>query len=155
MLIITIILFLVGLAGTLLPFLPGPFLVWLGVFIYGWAEGFEVVDGAHILGQLTIMIVVFTVDWLSSFLGVKRAGGSRSALLGAALGLLVGLFILGPLGIIIGPLAGAFLVEFFSRGDIDAALRVGIGSLLGFLGGTLFKLIAVLTMIIWFFRVIL
>ncbi len=153
-LFLTITLFVLGLLGTLLPFLPGPFLIWLGVFVFGWAEGFVTVDVTHLVGQGILVGIVFAVDWVSSFIGVKRAGGSRASLAGAALGLPIGLVILGPLGFIIGPLAGAFLVEFFSRGDLGKALRISIGSLLGFLGGTLFKLIVGIVMIIWFFLVI-
>ncbi len=153
-LFITIILFILGLLGTLLPFLPGPLLIWLGVFIFGWADGFVSVDLTHLVGQGILVGIVFAVDWMSSFIGVKRAGGSRAALFGAAAGLPVGLIILGPLGIIIGPLAGAFLVEFISRRNLEKALRVSIGSLVGFLGGTFFKLVVGVVMIVWFFLVI-
>ena len=153
-LIITIILFILGLLGTLLPFLPGPLLIWLGVFIFAWADGFVTVDITHLVGQGILVGIVFAVDWVSSFIGVKRAGGSRAALIGAAAGLPVGLIILGPLGIIIGPLAGAFLIEFISRGDLEKAFRVSIGSLIGFLGGTFFKVVVGVVMIVWFFLVI-
>ncbi len=153
-LFVTIILFLLGLLGTLLPFLPGPVLIWLGVFVFGWGESFVSVDLNHLIGQGLLVGLVFIVDYISSFIGIKKAGGSRGALVGAFLGLPVGLVFLGPLGIIIGPLAGAFLVEIFSGKDFGKALRVSIGSLLGFLGGTFFKILVGVAMIVWFFLVI-
>lgn len=154
MIIVSIICFLLGLIGTLIPFLPGPILVWGGVFLYGWAEGFVNIGPSHLLGQGVLLGLIFLVDWVSSFIGVKKAGGSKYSLWGAVFGLIMGLFFLGPLGIIVGPPLGAFLIEFISRGDLEKALRISLGSLLGFLGGTVVKLIIELVMIVWFFMVI-
>ncbi len=70
---------------------------------------------------------------------------------GAVVGTILGIIFLGPLGIVIGPFAGAVIVEFFQKKDIKKSLQVGFGTLMGILGGTVLKIIMEIVMIVWFF----
>lgn len=154
-LILAVIFFLVGLAGTILPVLPGAPLILIGMVVYGLFAGFEHLSPYFFIGQSIATALTLVVDYAAGIWGVSRYGGSKAAVWGGAIGLLIGPFIfLGPLGIILGPFLGAFLGEMLVSQKTVQALRVGFGSLLGLIGSTLIKLFIEIVMIIWFFRTI-
>lgn len=153
-LVITVIFFIVGLLGTFLPALPGPLIIWAGMFIYGLFVGFENLTLGFYLAQALAVGVLFLIDYISVAIGTKRYGGSKYSIFGAVVGLVVGLIILGPLGIIIGPFLGAVLVELISGRPLENAFITGSGTLLGFFGGTVIKIIMEIAMIAWFFFII-
>ncbi len=150
-LIIAILLFIAGLVGTILPILPGSILIYGGMLLYGLMTGFAKLDLYFFLIQAVVLILTFLIDYWASVYGTKKFGGSKQASWGAIIGTIVGIFIFGPLGIIIGPFLGAVIGEFLRGGAIEQAVRVGVGTILGVLGGTVLKLIAELAMIIYFF----
>ena len=153
-LIIAFIFFVAGLAGTVLPVLPGAPLILLGMVIYGLFAGFVKFTWGFFIWQAIAVVLTFFIDYLASIWGIRRSRGSKAALWGSIIGLTGGIMVLGPAGIILGPFLGAFLGEFLVKQSFDRALQTGIGSLVGLLGGTVLKLIIELTMIIWFFMVI-
>ena len=154
-LITALILFVLGFLGTILPALPGPILIWAGMLGYGYFVNFENLSVSFYLSQALAVGLIYVVDYLSVVLGAKKYGGSRYAGWGAAAGTLVGLITLGPLGVIVGPFAGAVLVEILTGRTAQQAVKVGIGTIIGFLGGTFVKLLMEIVMIIWFFITIL
>lgn len=154
-LIIASIFFIAGMAGTILPVLPGAPLILIGMVIYGAFEHFTQLTWHFFLGQIILMLFVFGVDYLAGIWGVKKYGGSKAAVWGSVAGALFGLLLMGPLGIILGPFFGAVAGELLSQRSINQAVRSGVGTLVGFLGGALTKIILQSLMIIWFFNVIL
>lgn len=144
--IIAVILVLVGLAGTVLPALPGAPLVFLGLLIAAWADGFQKVGWfpLTLLGVLTAG--TFAVDFLATSLGAKRVGASYLAIGGAVVGTIVGLF-LGIPGLLLGPFVGAVVGEYIARRDLRQAGRVGLGTWLGLVLGTAAKLGLIFLMI--------
>lgn len=132
------LLMLVGLAGTVLPALPGIPLVFVGMVIAAWAGDFQYVGWGWlvVLGILTVLSL--GIDLLAGTMGAKRVGASRLALIGAVVGALVGLFF-GPLGLFAGPFLGALAGELINRRDLGHATRVGVGTWLGILLGTVLK----------------
>lgn len=154
-LIVASIIFLAGLAGTVLPILPGELLIFTGMLVYGFFVDFR--GGFNLLfflGQGMAVLLVFLVDYFAGIWGTKKFGGSKAAVLGSVAGVLLGVITLGPFGIIIGPFAGAFIGEFIYNHDLEIALKAGLGTLVGFMGGTMVKLLIEVTMIIWFFIVV-
>lgn len=142
------IFFLAGIIGSILPGLPGPPFVFIGVLIYGLVKGFSDIGWIIlvVLGGLTILSQV--LDYLASAYGAKKFGGSSWGIWGSLAGGLIGFFIFAVPGMILGLFAGAVLLELWKGGkDTRGALKVGGGSLLGFLGGTLVKVIFSLLMI--------
>jgi uncharacterized protein YqgC (DUF456 family) len=133
------LLIVVGIAGTVLPALPGVTLVFAGLVVGAWADGFTRVGGwtLALLGALTL--VSLAVDFAATALGARRVGATRYAVAGAALGTLAGLF-LGLPGLLIGPFAGAVAGEMLSHGEWRRATSAGLGTWLGLLFGTLAKL---------------
>ena len=158
--VLAILLMLIGLAGVILPALPGLPLVFTGMLVAAWADGFTRV-GAFALGVLGLLTAVsFLIDFWATAVGAKRVGASRLALVGAVLGTLVGLFF-GLPGLFAGPFIGAMVGELASRRDLGAAgignaTRVGFGTWMGIALGVALKLaLAVLMigifMLTWFF----
>ena len=139
-LVMGIIVMLVGIIGCFLPFLPGPPLCYVALllqqlrsdapftskFLWIWAG---------------VTVVVTVLDYIIPLYGTKRFGGSKYGIWGCTIGLIAG-FWLGPLGIIIGPFVGAFIGEILANSNSNQALKAAWGSFVGFLLGTLLKLIA-------------
>lgn len=133
------LLVLVGLAGTILPALPGTPLVFAGLLVAAWAEGFDKVGWITltILALLTIFSLV--IDVMATSMGAKRVGASWKAMLGAGLGTIVGLFF-GIPGLLLGPFIGAVLGEYIALRNWNQAGKVGFGTWLGLLFGTAAKI---------------
>jgi len=144
----TSIFFLAGLAGSIIPGMPGPPLVFAGALIYGLLTGFADVGWVILLVLGVLAALSQLLDYLASACGARKFGGSKWGVWGSVIGGLVGFFIFNIPGMIVGLFAGAFLMEWW-KGKKEAllALKVGGGSLLGFLGGTLMKVIFSLLMI--------
>jgi hypothetical protein len=153
-LIIAIALFTIGIMGTILPALPGAPLIWLGMFIYGLMVKFTNLPWTFYLGQGIAVLLIFLLDYLAGVWGVRYYGGSKTAAWGSILGGILGIFVFGPFGLIVGPFIGAVGGELYHRRPLEKAFRVGFGTLLGFLGGTALKITIELIMIIWFFTAI-
>jgi len=137
--VLAVALMLVGLAGVVLPAIPGIPLMFAGMLLAAWIEDFTRIGGLTlaVLGGLTLLTLI--IDFAAGALGAKRVGASPKAIVGAALGTLVGLFF-GLPGLLLGPFVGAVAGELAARGGVDQALRVGIASWVGFFFGTLLKI---------------
>jgi uncharacterized protein len=129
---------LLGIAGVVLPVLPGPALLALGAVLVAWAEGFTRVSGWTAAACVALALLIWAVDLAASMLGAKAFGASRWAVLGAALGLVVGLF-LGVPGILLGPAVGAIALEYARDPNFERAMKAGVGAFLGFVLGTAVK----------------
>lgn len=133
------LLILVGIAGTVLPALPGLPLVFAGMLLAAWAGNFEQVGWLMltVLGLLTL--VSLGVDFLATAMGAKRVGASKLALIGAMVGTFAGLFF-GPVGLFAGPFVGALAGELIHSRQLGQATKVGVGTWVGILVGTVLKL---------------
>jgi len=131
-------LIVVGLAGVVLPGLPGTMMIFAGLLLAAWADGFVRVGPGTIAALGILTIATYFVDIWTMTLGMKRLGTTRRAMFGAAIGALAGLFF-GLPGLIVGPFAGAVLGELTSHSDIRGAGRAGIAAWVGFLIGTVVK----------------
>ncbi len=139
--LLTICAIIVGILGTFVPVLPGIPLAFLAILLYGWYDGFEHISPTYliVLGIFTIISIV--VDQLSMILGMKVFKSDNRAIIGSAIGSIVGIFIWPPFGILIFCFLGAFIVEYYLYKDSTRAFRSSIGALVGFISGTLFKVI--------------
>jgi uncharacterized protein YqgC (DUF456 family) len=149
-LVLGIILMLVGLAGCILPFLPGPPICFLALLIQQLQTS-PPYTTEFLLIWAAITVVITGLDYVIPLYGTKRFGGTKFGMWGCAIGLVAG-FWLGPLGFIVGPFAGAFVGELIGNAKSDHALRAAVGSFIGFLTGTLLKLVACFVMGWYFIR---
>jgi uncharacterized protein YqgC (DUF456 family) len=146
LLIIAALLVLLGLAGTVLPVLPGVLLVFGGLFLAAWAHDFQRVGAVALTIIGVLGLLSFAADFVASLLGAKRVGASPLALVGAAVGGLVGIF-LGIPGIILGPFIGAVVGEYLARGRLVQAGKVGLGTWIGLLVAAVAKVVIAFLMI--------
>lgn len=137
--LLAILLIVVGLIGTVLPALPGTLLIFAGLCLGAYAEGFNEVGlwTLLVLGILTALS--YAIDFIATALGAKRTGASAKAFWGAALGSIVGVFF-GIPGLILGPFLGAVIGELIARRGFGDAARAGYGAWIGLMIGTVAKL---------------
>ena len=143
LLIIGFLLIIIGLAGSLLPVLPGPLASWVGLLLLYLTKTIST-DWIFLGVTFAIAILITIVDNFIPAIGTKKFGGSKFGVTGAIVGLVVGLFF-GPFGIVLGPFIGAFIGELLNDSkDVNKALKAAFGSFIGFLASTLLKFIAAL-----------
>lgn len=144
--LVALVLVVVGVAGAVLPMLPGVPMVFIGLWLGAWIDDYQRVGTVTlvVLGVLVVLSIV--IDFVASALGAKRVGASPLAVWGSLIGSIVGMFF-GLPGLLIGPFAGAVIGELLARPDLLKATHVGIATWLGLLFGTLAKLALSLTMV--------
>ena len=140
------LLVVVGIAGIALPALPGIPLVFLGLLLAAWADGFVHVGWPTLLVLALLTVLSFVVDILATVVGAKRVGASRKALWGTFVGSIAGLFFM-PIGLFLGPLVGALLGEYWHTRELGRSTRVGLSTWLGILLGLALKLALVVAML--------
>lgn len=135
-----------GIAGIVLPALPGIPLVFLGLLLAAWADGFVHV-GWPVLAVLAVLTVLsFVVDILATVVGAQRVGASRKALWGTFIGSIAGLFFM-PVGLFLGPLLGALLGEYWHSRELGRSTKVGLATWLGILLGMALKVALLVAML--------
>jgi uncharacterized protein YqgC (DUF456 family) len=129
-----------GILGGVLPVLPGPPLSYIGLLLLHFTEKYQFSTRFLIVWAIVTAVVYF-LDYIIPVWGTKRFGGSKRGVWGSIIGLIIGLFFFPPFGIIIGPFIGAVVGELTAGKDSGTALKSGFGSFIGFLAGTMMKLI--------------
>ena len=147
---IVVILFVVGMAGTVYPVLPGVFAIYAAFFVYGFMISFEPFGFWFWSIQTFILIVLLVADYLVGAWGVKKFGGNRASVIGSTIGLIIGPFIFNLPGILIGPFIGAVVGELIVGTSFKQSVKVGLGSLVGFFSSVFVKIVLQLMMIILF-----
>jgi uncharacterized protein YqgC (DUF456 family) len=140
------LLVIVGLIGVVVPALPGTVLVFAGLLLAAWADGFARVGAWTLVVIGIIGAASYGVDFVAAALGAKKLGASNRAMLGAGLGTLLGLF-LGIPGLILGPFVGAVIGELTAHRDLKRAGRAGLAAWIGFAIGTAVKVGIVFLMV--------
>ena len=138
--VIAALLILAGLAGTILPALPGLPLMFAGMFLAAWADGFRQIGGWTLAVLAVLTLVSIGVDVLATTLGARRVGASKLAMLGAAIGTLVGGIVFSLPGLVLGPFIGAVAGELIHGKQLHEASRVGVGTWIGLALGAALKL---------------
>ncbi|WP_434635132.1 DUF456 domain-containing protein [Chromobacterium sp. CV08] len=135
-----------GLAGTVLPALPGLPLLFGGLLLASWLDNFQHLGAISLTVLAVLAALGLLIDFVAGLLGAKATGASKQALWGAFIGSLVGLFF-GIAGVVLGPLIGAVVGEFIARKDAFQAGKVGIGTFVGFLVGAVAKVACAFAML--------
>ena len=140
LIVLAIILLILGVIGCIIPMLPGIPLSYAGLLILHFTTSAQFINTQLII-WLLVVVILQVLDYITPLLGSKYSGGSEYGNRGCIAGTIIGLFFM-PWGIIMGPFLGAVIGELLGGRDIHNALRAGVGSLIGFLIGTLAKLVA-------------
>lgn len=141
---------LLGTAGALLPILPGIPIALAAIWFYGFYTNFQTVSifGAAIFSFLTLLTIL--LDVFAPALGAKGYKSSKWGVIGAILGGIFGIFIMGPIGALAGPLVGGFVGELLHAANAQQAMRAAMGAFIGMLIGSVFKLVVGISMFVYF-----
>lgn len=152
--IVIVALFALSIAGIFLPVLPETILLWGGFLLYHFfiADPGAGLPASFWWGMGAISVLLYGADLLTNMYFVKRYGGSKWSSLAAAAGIFLGIFLFPPFGMLILPFVFVVLVELLiQKQPLEKAAKAGVGSLIGFLGSAVVKVVLQLSMIIWFF----
>lgn len=144
--VLCVALIALGLAGTVLPVLPGTVLVWAGILLGAWIDDFARVSVTTVVVISVLAVLAWGLDYAAGLLGAKKAGASKQALLGAAVGTVLGLF-MGLVGVLFMPLVGAAVGEYVARKDQTRAVRVGLATWVGIMLGLIAKVVLAFIMV--------
>lgn len=161
--IVGIVLILVGIAGAIIPGIPGPIVSFVALLVLQIGENPSFEQDLLVIMGLMAAAVTF-LDYFVPIWGTKKFGGSKMGVRGSIVGLIVGIIglpilgiVIGPFGIIgilLGPFVGAYIGESMAGKDSTTALRSAIGSFIGFIAGTFMKLAYSFVVVYYFFAAI-
>jgi len=146
LLALAVIVIVIGMAGTVVPLIPGIPMVFGGLLLAAWAEGFLRVGAWPLVAIGVLAALSLGIDLIATLLGAKKVGASPQALVGATIGGIVGIF-LGIPGLLLGPFIGAVAGEFYARRHLGQAGKVGLGTWLGLIFGAIAKIVVGFLMI--------
>ena len=144
--IVAVLLILVGVAGTVLPALPGVPLIFGGVLLAAWIDDFQRISVVTVVVLAVLAVIGIVIDYIAAAISAKRAGASKQGIIGAAVGTVAGVFS-GLWGLLFMPLVGAAVGEFLAHKDAFRAGKVGAATWFGLLVGTAIKLAIAFTMV--------
>jgi uncharacterized protein len=153
---IIIILFIVAFAGLVYPIIPSVLFLLAGFLLYGVFFSFEPFNWYFWVVQGLLVALLFVADYIANMIGIKKYGGSKAGVWGSTIGIIVGPFVIPFLGILIGPFIGAIAAELiFNKRKFTESLKIGFGSVIGFISSVVTKTILQVFMIVYFIIVVL
>jgi uncharacterized protein len=163
LLILGFICILLGILGSILPGLPGPPVSYLGLLLIHWTR-FASFSTRMLVVMAFIVAVVAVLDYFVPIWGTKIFGGSKAGVRGSTIGLIIGMILLPVFGIVLGPFGlfgilggpfiGAWIGELYAGKDSRVALKAAFGSFIGFLAGTLMKIVLSVVIAFFYFRAV-
>ncbi|KQL53532.1 hypothetical protein AN964_08505 [Heyndrickxia shackletonii] len=154
--IIITVVFVIAFIGLVYPIIPSAIFMLGGFLLYGLFFTFSPLNWLFWSIEVLFIILLFSADYVSNLIGVKKFGGSKAGVWGSTIGLIAGPFIIPVVGILIGPFLGAVLGELLvNRKPIKSAFKIGIGSLLGFISSVITKGFIQILMVGYFLFVVL
>lgn len=138
LLILGLILCLLGIVGSFSPIIPGPITSWFGLLIIHFSKLIPF-DNQFLFITFLIAALIFALDLIIPILGLKKLGGSKKGLIGSTIGLLLGLFLAGPFGLLIGSFFGAISGEYVNNNSLKKSIRPAMGTFIGMAVGTTIK----------------
>ncbi|MGI8314122.1 DUF456 domain-containing protein [Halobacillus mangrovi] len=149
--VIIIACFIASFASVIFPIIPAPLVLWIGFLAYFFFLDGDPLSAFFWIGMILLTVILIVSDIIANSYFVKRYGGSKWGERMAAVGVIVGSFIIPPLGILIIPFILVIATELVQKRSSNEAFKAAIGSLFGFLSGTVAKIIIQIIMIVWFF----
>lgn len=146
LLVLGVLAILLGLVTLIVPAVPGSAIVYIGILLIAWADGFQRIGPVMVVLLGILAVVASLVDNVAGVLGARYGGASAWGLLGATVGAVAGLAF-GLVGLILGPAIGALVFEYAKNPNMKRAAAAGAGSLAGFLVGAVAKYVFTLFMV--------
>jgi uncharacterized protein len=153
---IIIVLFIVAFVGLVYPVIPSVLFLLAGFLLYGVFFSFQPFNWYFWTIQGLFVALLFIADYIANMIGIKKYGGSKAGIWGSTIGIIVGPFVIPFLGILIGPFIGAIAAELiFNKRNFTESLKIGFGSVIGFISSVVTKTILQVFMIVYFIIVVL
>ncbi|MEC3884634.1 DUF456 domain-containing protein [Halobacillus sp. HZG1] len=149
--VIIIACFIASFASVIFPIIPAPLVLWIGFLAYAFFINGSGLSVFFWIGAVVLTILLIVSDIIANSYFVKKYGGSKWGERSAAIGVIIGSFVIPPFGIIVIPFVLVIVVELVQKRSSEEAFKAAIGSLFGFLSGTVAKIIIQAILIIWFF----
>ena len=154
--IIISILFVVAFVGLVYPIIPSVLFLLAGFLLYGVFFSFEPFSWLFWLIQGLFVVLLFAADYVANLIGIKKYGGSKAGVWGSTIGIIAGPFVIPIFGILIGPFIGAIIAELIvNKRSLSESVKVGVGSVIGFISSVITKTIIQVIMVGYFLMVIL
>jgi uncharacterized protein len=152
---IIILLFIVAFVGLVYPIVPSVLFILAGFLLYGVFFNFQTFRWYFWLIQGLFIVLLFVADYIANMIGIKKYGGSKPVIWGSTIGIIVGPFVIPFLGILIGPFIGAIGAELiFNKRNFTDSIKIGFGSVIGFISSVITKTIIQILMIVYFFIIV-
>lgn len=135
---VALLLIICGLAGTVIPALPGIPMIFAGAWLIGYVEGFEHIGFWTLVSLGVLTVISLIIDWVSQTMGAERAGATKLGLTGAFIGTILGI-LFGLMGIFLFPVIGAFIGEMLGHRDMRLATKVSWATWVGMMAGIALK----------------
>lgn len=148
--ILVIVSFILGFVGVVVPVIPSVIMYWVGFLIYHFLINSDTLTWMFWVIAFVLTVLVLISDFIANSYFVKRYGGSKKGELAAIIGVIVGMFVYPPFGLILVPFIFVLLVEYLGSRDFDQALKASIGSLLAFFTSAVFNAVIYVLLVIWF-----
>lgn len=145
--IVIVACFIISFIGLIYPIIPSVLMIWAGVAIYHFGINPNELSMILFIMLIILTILIFLADYLASLHFVDKAGGSKSGMRAATIGLIVGSFVIPPFGIIILPFVLVLITEMVQRKSFQEAIKVAVATLIAFLSSTFAKATIQLIMI--------
>lgn len=152
--VVIAVLFILSFVGIIFPIVPSVLVIWGGFLLYHFVLNNEALNIVFWIVMVILTVVLIAADIIANSYFVKKYGGSKWGERGAAVAVIIGSFIIPPFGIIIIPFLVVFVIEMIQKRTSQEAFRASLGSLIGFLGGAVAKVVLQLVMIVWFLIVV-
>lgn len=154
LLILGLILCLLGIVGSFSPIIPGPITSWFGLLVIHFSKLIPF-DNQFLFITFLIAALIFALDLIIPILGLKKLGGSKKGLIGSTIGLLLGLFLAGPVGLLIGSFFGAISGEYVNNNSLKKSIKPAMGTFIGMAVGTTIKfLISTIFLGLYLYKVV-
>ena len=147
-----LILCLIGITGSFVPVIPGPFISWLAILIINLTDAVEF-NLNFVLITLSVAVAIGLIDYLIPIIGVKKLGGTKSGQVGTFVGLVLAIIMIGPFGILVGPFIGALIGEMGCKKSFSDSLKPAFGSLVGVVAGSMIKFCLTLTYLFFYLNI--
>lgn len=143
---VAFLLILVGVAGTIVPALPGIPMIFAGAWLIGYMEDYQYFGWGTLIALGVLTVISLIIDWVSQTMGAQKAGATKLGLSGAFLGTIIGIPF-GLVGIFLFPVLGAFIGEMIGHRDMRKAGKVSWATWIGMIAGIVAKLAIAFIMI--------
>ena len=143
---VAFLLIFVGVAGTIVPALPGIPMIFAGAWLIGYMEDYQYFGWGTLIALGVLTVISLIIDWVSQTMGAQKAGATKLGLSGAFLGTIIGIPF-GLVGIFLFPVFGAFIGEMIGHRDMRKAGKVSWATWIGMIAGIAAKLAIAFIMI--------